>query len=102
MLVNPRTAFANKQTGALVTLDAIYELIEGQVGSSKQRDVAEIVARFADDPDDDGWAGRTAKALALLEFVRDLPRTPSNIAAVLVDRVGPPSPSPRWRPPWGA
>ena len=88
MLVNPRTAFADKQAGSLVSLDAIYELIEGQVGSSKQRDVSEIVARFADDPEDYGWAGRTAKALALLEFVRDLPRTPYNIAAVLVDRVG--------------
>nr|MBA2713582.1 BREX system P-loop protein BrxC [Rubrobacteraceae bacterium] len=94
MLVNPRTAFADKPTGALVSLDAIYELIEGQVGSSKQRDVSEIVARFADDPEDNGWAGRTAKALALLEFVRDLPRTPPNIAAVLVDRVGVSAPVP--------
>ena len=92
MLVNPRTAFADKQTGALVTLDAIYELIEGQVGSSKQRDISEIMAAFRDDPDDEGWSGRTAKALALLEFVRDLPRTPANIAAVLVDRIGSASP----------
>ncbi|MDQ3639289.1 MAG: BREX system P-loop protein BrxC, partial [Actinomycetota bacterium] len=44
MLVNPRTAFADKQIGSLVSLDALYELIEGQVGSSKQRDVSEIVA----------------------------------------------------------
>ena len=32
--------------------------------------------------------------MALLEFVRDLPRTEANIAAVLVDRVGKPAPLP--------
>jgi len=35
-----------------------------------------------------------AKAIALLEFVRDLPRTENNIAAVLVNRVGEPVPAP--------
>lgn len=94
MLVNPRTDFADKPLGSLVSLDAIYELIEGQVGSSKQRDVAEITSRFANDPADGGWAGRVAKVVALLEFVSDLPRTPSNIAALLVDRVDQPAPLP--------
>ncbi len=88
MLVNDRTAFADKPVGSLVSLDAIYELIEGQVGSAKQRNISEIVRRFENDPEDRGWVGRVAKAIALLEFVRDLPRTENNIAAVLVDRVG--------------
>jgi hypothetical protein len=88
MLVNDRTAFADKPVGSLVSLDAIYELIEGQVGTAKQRDVSDIVRRFENDPEDLGWAGRVAKAIALLEFVRDLPRTENNIAAVLVDQVG--------------
>jgi len=88
MLVNDRTAFADKPVGSLVSLDAIYELIEGQVGTAKQRDISEIVRRFENDPEDRGWAGRVSKAIALLEFVRDLPRTENNIAAVLVDRVG--------------
>ncbi len=94
MLVNPRTNFADKPVGSLVPLDAIYELIEGQVGSSRQRDIGEITTRFANDPEDGGWASRVAKAIALLEFVRDLPRTPANISAVLVDQVGGPSPMP--------
>lgn len=38
--------------------------------------------------------GRVAKAITLLEFVQDLPRTENNIAAVLVDRVGEPVPMP--------
>jgi hypothetical protein len=93
MLVNDRTNFAGKRVGSLVSLDAIYELIEGQVGSAKQRDIADIVRRFENDPQDRGWAGRVAKAIALLEFVRDLPRTENNIASVLVDRVGEPVPA---------
>ncbi|MBA3474041.1 MAG: BREX system P-loop protein BrxC [Rubrobacter sp.] len=94
MLVNPRTDFADKPVGALVSLDALYELIEGQVGSSKGRDVAEVSARFANDPEDGGWAARVAKVIALLEFVSDLPRTPANIAAMLVDRVDRSAPLP--------
>jgi hypothetical protein len=94
MLVNSRTAFADKLVGSLVSLDAIYELIEGQVGSSKQKDIADIAERFKNDPEDGGWALRVAKAVALLEFVRDLPRTEANIAAVLVDWVDRPAPLP--------
>src|SRR5207244_5579349 len=44
------------------------------------------------DPEDHGWALRVAKAICLLEFIRDLPRTEANLAAVLVDEVGRPKP----------
>ena len=43
-------------------------------------------------PTDQGWALRVAKAVCLLEFIRDLPRTEANIAAFLVDEVGKPAP----------
>lgn len=92
MLVNERTAYAEREVGALVTLDRIYELIEGQVGSTKQKDIADIAGRFAHDENDQGWSVRTAKTIALLEFVRDLPRTHANIAALLTDRIGAPAP----------
>ena len=36
---------------------------------------------------------RVAKAVSLLEFVRDLPRTESNIAATLIHKVGDPAPT---------
>lgn len=39
----------------------------------------------------DSWESRVAKAIALLEFVRDIPRTETNLAAVLYDRIGGPS-----------
>ncbi len=92
MLVNPRTDYAHKSPGTLVSLDRIYDLIEGQVGSSQQKDISDIVERFRGDPADGSWAGRVAKAIALLEFVRDLPRTEANIAALLVHQVGQPAP----------
>jgi hypothetical protein len=87
MLVSERTNLANKPVGKLVSLDLIYELVEANLSSEKFRDINEITTRFRDDPEDRGWAARVAKAITLLEFVRDLPRTEHNIAAVLVDRV---------------
>ena len=92
MLVNPRTAFADRPVGALVSLDRVFDLIEGQIGSAEQKDIADIGERFHATAADQGWSMRVAKAICLLEFVRDLPRTPRNIAAVLVETVGKPAP----------
>ncbi len=92
MLVNPRTLFADQPVGRLVALDKVYELIEGQVGSARQQDINDIARAFKDDPADAGWTVRVAKAVCLLEFVRNLPRTESNVAALLLDEVGRPAP----------
>lgn len=92
MLVSDRTALAGKPIGTLVTLDKIFELVEGNLSTEKQKDISDIVQRFKADPDDRGWAARVAKVICLLEFVRDLPRTEPNIAACLVDEVGQPAP----------
>ena len=86
MLVSDRTAMARKPVGTLVTLDKVYELVEGNLSSEKRTDIHDIGERFKDDPEDQGWALRVAKVICLLEFVRDLPRTEANIAAFLVDR----------------
>jgi hypothetical protein len=88
MLVSPRTALAGAPVGRLVTLDKLFELVEGNLSSERQKDLSDIRERFRDDPEDVGWALRVAKAVCLLEFVRDLPRTDANIAACLVDAVG--------------
>jgi hypothetical protein len=92
MLVSERTALARQPVGTLVTLDKVYELVEGNLSSEKRADIHEIGQRFRDDPEDGGWALRVAKAVCLLEFIRDLPRTEANVAALLVDRVGQPAP----------
>jgi hypothetical protein len=88
MLVSDRTAFARKSIGALVTLDKVFELVEGNLSNEKRTDIYQIAERFKNDPEDHGWALRVAKAICLLEFIRDLPRTEANLAAVLVDEVG--------------
>ena len=42
MLVSDRTAMAKKPIGALVTLDKVYELVEGNLSSEKRTDIHEI------------------------------------------------------------
>jgi hypothetical protein len=88
MLVSDRTAFAKKPIRALVTLDMVFELVEGNLSNEKRTDIHQIAERFQGDPEDRGWALRVAKAICLLEFIRDLPRTEANLAAMLVDEVG--------------
>lgn len=92
MLVSERTDLQHKAIGTLVTLDKIFELVEGNLSSEKQMDISNITKQFHGDPDDRGMAARVAKTIALLEFVRDVPRTEVNIAACLVEAVGKPAP----------
>ena len=91
MLVNDRTAVALLPIGSLVTLDKVYELVEGNLSSEKQRDIYEISQRVKE-PDGGSWSLKVAKVICLPEFVRNLPRTVTNVAAFLVDSVGRPAP----------
>lgn len=90
MLVSERTGLADLPVGELVTLDRIYDLIEASLPSEKRKDIGDIAGRWPDDP----WPARTAKAIALLEYVRDLPRSEANVAALLYRRLGDDSPLP--------
>ncbi len=90
MLVSDRTKLADASVGALVTLDRIYDLIEGNLPSERQSDINDVMQTWT--PNEDPWPARVAKAIALLEYVRDLPRTEANIAALLYRRLGDPSP----------
>jgi hypothetical protein len=92
MLVSDRTALAKQPVGRLVTLDKVFELVEGNLSNEKRTDIHEISERFKGDAEDGGWAQRVAKVVCLLEFIRDLPRTEKNIAAFLIDEVGQASP----------
>lgn len=88
MLVSERTALAKAPIGTLVTLDRVYELVEGNLSHERRADIHKIGEQFKSDPETPNWALRVAKVICLLEFVRDLPRTEANIAAFLVDQVG--------------
>jgi hypothetical protein len=88
MLVSDRTRLADQPVGALVSIDKIYELVEGNIPPQKRKDILDIHHRFDGDKDHPGMAARVAKAICLMEFARtDLPRTTNNIAALLVQRV---------------
>ena len=87
MIAGDRTLMKDQPVGTLVTLDKIYELVEGNTPSEKQKDILDISQGFDGDADYPGLASRVAKAICLLEFVRGLPRTSKNIAALLVDRI---------------
>ncbi len=91
MLVSNRTNLAECPIGTLVTLDRVYELVEGNLSNERRTDIHEISERFKGEPEKQ-WLLRVAKTICLLEFVRDLPRTEANIAAFMIDRVGDPSP----------
>jgi hypothetical protein len=90
MLVSERTRLADKPIGELVTLDRIFDLVEGNLPSERQRDINNIQNLAGDDP----WPVRTAKAIALLEYVRGLPRTEQNLAALLYRSLDSGSPLP--------
>jgi hypothetical protein len=90
ILVSDRTQLADAPVGTLVSLDLIYDLIEGNLSSEKQKDLSDIAERWRAKP----WVPRTAKAIALLEYVRDLPRTEANLAALLYRGLGAESPLP--------
>lgn len=90
MLVSERTNLANAKVGTLVTLDRIYDLMESNLSSERQRDISDIQNLWQNDP----WILRTAKAISLLENVRGYPRTERNIAAVLYDSLESDSPLP--------
>jgi hypothetical protein len=88
MLLSDRTRLADQPVGALVSIDKIYELVEANIPSEKRKEIREIRQRFDNQEDHPGMAGRVAKAICLMEFVKtDLPRTTKNIAALLIQNV---------------
>lgn len=90
MLVSDRTRLADALIGTLVTLDRIYDLVEGNLPSERQRDISDIQRLWEADP----WPARTAKVISLLEYVRGVPRTERNIAALLYGNLGANAPLP--------
>ena len=83
MLVSEKVNLAEQPLGGLVTMDKIYDLVEGNLSDEKRKDIADIGNDFSDKP----FYLKVAKAICLLEFPRKLPRTPKNIAAVLCEDI---------------
>lgn len=85
MLVHPQTNLAAQPIGSLVTLDLVYELLYAGnlLPTEVTREVDDVPSRLPNN----AMAQKVAKAVALLEAVTDLPRTPRNLAAVLHPRI---------------
>jgi hypothetical protein len=86
MMINDRTRLGDQPIGTLVTLDKVYELLE--VGNLLPTEVSREVANVSQRLPSNKLAHQVVKAIALLESVKDLPRTPHNIAVVLHPSVG--------------
>src|SRR5205085_11805 len=74
-----------KKDGAIPVLKKLFADNQGTLLSALK---LERTARRSEVAEDQGWASRVAKVICLLEFLRDLPRTETNVAAFLVDGVG--------------
>ena len=85
MMINPRTRLADAPLGTLVTLDKVYELL--YLGNLLPSEVSREIDDAARNLAGDDMAVKVLKAIALLEPVKDLPRTPRNLAAVLYPSV---------------
>lgn len=90
ILVNDRTRLADEPVGTLVTLDKLFELLEPSVGTDIRKDVNDVGKKFAEAP----WCSKVIRAVVLLSFVKNLPCTARNIAALLYPNVEAPSPLP--------
>lgn len=85
LMINPRTRLADAPLGDLVTLDKVYELL--YLGNLLPSEVSREIDDVAKHLPDNKMAQKVAKAIALLEPVKDLPRTPHNLAVVLYPSV---------------
>src|SRR5262249_43115380 len=89
LMINPRTNLAEAPIGDLVTLDKVYELL--YLGNLLPSEVAREIDEVAKNLPGQEMASKVAKAIALLEPVKDLPRTPRNLSVVLYPSVTSPS-----------
>lgn len=81
MMINPRTRLADASVGSLVTLDKVYELL--YLGNLLPTETTHEIDSIAKLIPGNEMALRVAKAIALLESVKDLPRTVHNLSVVL-------------------
>lgn len=82
LLIHPQTRIADDEVGALVRLDQIYDLVEGNIASDIRAKIASIPSKLHHP-----LASAVAKVVCLLQFVKSVHRTAENIAAALHESV---------------
>lgn len=88
-IISDRVGLGSQEVGALVTLDMVYDLIEQFVHPDRRADIDRILRDFP--PEQYPLVGKVAKAICLLEFVRNVKRSPETLAAVLHPHIHSPS-----------
>ncbi|RBP18153.1 hypothetical protein DFR50_10197 [Roseiarcus fermentans] len=82
LLINPQTQLAAKEVGALVRLDHVYDLVDGNIASDIRAKIASIPSKV-----DHPKAQAVAKTVCLLQFVKSVRRSAENVAACLQETV---------------
>ncbi len=87
MVASKKTRLADAEIGVLVSIDKIYDLLEGSLPVEKQDDVR-VIGEACSTQHLAAPVARVAKAICLMELAQTkLPRTPGNIAALLIQHV---------------
>jgi hypothetical protein len=83
LLIHPQIRLAEQNVGALVRLDQVYDLVEGNISSDVRAKITSIPTRVQHP-----LASAVAKTVCLLQFVRSVRRSAENVAAALHPSVG--------------
>jgi len=78
LLIHPAVNLAGQRLGALVRLDQVYDLVEGNIGSEVRAKIAAIPKEI-----DHPFGQPVAKVICLLQYVQSVHRSAENIAAAL-------------------
>src|SRR6267143_3447903 len=87
VLINPNVDLASAEVGALVRLDQVYDLVEGNIGSELRAKIVAIAKELTHP-----LAQPVAKVICLLQYVKSVHRAAENIAAALHPGVAAESP----------
>ena len=82
LLIHPDVKLAEAPLGTLARIDQIYDLISGNIGSEVRGKIDTIGAKVPHP-----MAQKVAKAICLLQYVKNIHRTAENIAATLHEAV---------------
>jgi hypothetical protein len=84
LLIHETTGLEHRPVGDLVRLDHVYDLVAGTVSSDTRAKIAQVPERLAGASSEVcETAHRVAKALCLLGYVKAVPRTAQNLAALI-------------------
>ncbi|MGH9896283.1 MAG: BREX system P-loop protein BrxC, partial [bacterium] len=78
LLINPTVSLAEQPLGALVRLDHVYDLVEGNIASELRAKIAAIAKEV-----EHSLAQPVAKVVCLLQYGKSVHRSAENIAAAL-------------------